>query len=175
MTSNNNIMTSLVKRAGIVVLSAVLCIAALSGTAFAYFTANVSASGGHELTLGYESHLEEKLDGLNKDISMQNTGQTDIKVRVLIFYSDWMNESGDVTVNTANAEGSDKWFRVENYDGDGEMWEYSDVLQPGDRTTSLIAAVTANKEIKDFDIIIVGQTNPVYYDESNKAHGTIWD
>lgn len=174
MTNKKHIMTSLVKRAGFVVLAATLCIAALSGTAFAYFTANTSASGGHELTLGYESHIEEELDGLDKNITMTNTGETDIMVRVQIFYSNWMNESGDITVDTHNAEGFDGWSPVASSGSEGETWEYKGVLKPGESTSALVAEVSAKSEIKDFDIIVIGQTSPIYYDENGTLVPYLW-
>ena len=55
------------------------------GTAFAYFSDHEEAQGGATLKLQGETTLHEEMDGNNKHIVIENTGEVDMIVRVAVF------------------------------------------------------------------------------------------
>lgn len=164
------IMTNLVKRAGFVVVSSALCVVAVAGTAFAYFTDYVYAAGSKTLDLEYQTEIHEEMDGLNKSIHMENTGNTEVFTRIQLFYG---NADG-VSAEVAPGEG---WTRTSGEGDMPETWEYAKVLapqgQPGNTTSDLTVNVTADHAIHDFDIIVIGQTSPVVYD-GEEPQPSIW-
>lgn len=165
MSKESTIRSSLAKRAGVVALTAALGMATLTGTAFAYFTSNTQATGGHTIQLGYSTDVNEEIVDGNKRISMTNTGNTDVMVRIQLFYGTGVNNS--ITVGTPGAEG---WTNA------GDTWTYSEVLAPGASTTVLPVNVTAKEgtDLSNFDVTVIGQTSPVYYDEDGKAVAYLW-
>ena len=56
-----------------------------AGQAMAYFTTYVTAAGGHPVTLGYETQIEEEVENMTKHIVIANTGESDCYVRVKVF------------------------------------------------------------------------------------------
>lgn len=161
-----NIMMSLVKRASVVIVAAVLATAAVAGTAYAYFTAYTQANGGHTLELGYSTNITETVTDGNKTISMQNTGNIDVMVRVQIFYGSGVNNS--IAVDIPDAEG---WTKT----GDN-TWEFNGVLEPDASTSELHVNVSAseNVDLSNFDVIVIGQTSPVYYDNAGNPVPYLW-
>lgn len=169
MRSSTTIMTSLAKRAGVIALAATLGVTAFAGTAFAYFTANTQASGGHPIELGYSSEITEDIENGNKNITMVNTGNTDIMVRVQLFYGTGINNNVHVTVPGEKTESG--WSQ-----GDEGAWTYDQVLKPGESTSSLWVDVKADEgtDLSSFDVTVIGQTSPVYYDEAGEPVPYLW-
>ncbi len=165
MSKESTIRSSLAKRAGVIALSVTLGMTAFAGTAFAYFTSNTQATGGHTIQLGYSTDVNEEIVDGNKRISMTNTGNTDVMVRIQLFYGTGVNNS--ITVEIPGAEG---WTNT------GDTWTYSEVLMPGASTTVLPVNVTAKEgtDLSSFDITVIGQTSPVYYDEDGNAVPYLW-
>lgn len=174
MSKNSTIMTSLAKRAGVIALSATLSVAAFAGTAYAYFTSHTQAEGSHTIELGYNSEISEEIENGNKSITMMNTGDTEIMVRVQLFYGTGIN--GNITVETPGAEG---WVKG-GLDGQ-ETWTYTKVLAPngqdGDKTTVLPVNVSApaGTDLSSFDVTVIGQTSLAYYDEAGNPHAVLWE
>ena len=56
-----------------------------AGQAMAYFTTYVTAAGGHPVTLGYETQIEEDVEDMTKHIVIANTGESACYVRVKVF------------------------------------------------------------------------------------------
>lgn len=167
-----NIMTSLAKRASIVAIAAVLATVAIAGTAYAYFTAYTQANGGHTLELGYSTEITEDVTDGVKTISMKNTGDIDVKVRIQIFYGSGINNSIAVVIPDA-----DGWTKT----GDN-MWEYDGVLAPDANTSDLKVEVRvadgvddpSSVDLSNFDVIVIGQTSPVYYDDNGNPIAYLW-
>ena len=170
MKSSTTIMTSLAKRAGVIALAATLGITAFAGTAFAYFTANTQASGGHPIQLGYSSEIGEEIVDGNKNITMENTGNTDIMVRIHLFYGTGVNNNVTVTVPGEKTESG--W----SLDKNSGAWVYDKVLKPGESTKSLWVDVKAAKgtDLANFDVTVIGQTSPIYYDEAGNPVPYLW-
>lgn len=171
MSKNSFIMTSLAKRAGVIALSATLSVAAFAGTAYAYFTSHTQAAGSHPIELGYSSEVVEDIVDGNKNISMVNTGDTEIMVRVQLFYGTGVNNNVKVTVPGAATTSVSGWSQ-----GDNGVWNYAHALQPGESTNSLWVDVEAAKgtDLSNFDVTVIGQTSPIYYDEDGNPVPYLW-
>lgn len=155
------------KRVLIGFIAAALCVAALTGTALAYFSDKTVASGEHPLTLGYSTEVEENMDGLDKHITITNTGDTEVMVRVQLFYS--------------NANGVDVSVEGSGWTGNGAesapyVWNYDQVLAPGASTSELVAKVSADAKLlqTNFDVIVVSQSSPAVYDADGNPYGYDW-
>ncbi len=127
--------------------------------AMAYFTTYAAAGGGVEVRISNtRTEVEEKVEGLTKQIQLKNTSTQDEYVRVKVlcgsaFTLEFTNESG-------------KWSL--NEDG---YWYYSDILKPGDTTKPLLAGITVPEDQKDdFDVIVVEESTPVLYDENGDPY-----
>ena len=83
-TQSEGIMTKTSKRFIIIGLAALLTVILCAGPAYAYFTAVTSATGEKAITLGYSAETDEDFDGEDKAITMKNTGDTDVMVRVIL-------------------------------------------------------------------------------------------
>lgn len=171
MSKNSTIMTSLAKRAGVIALSATLGVTAFAGTAYAYFTSHTQAAGSHPIELGYSSEINEDIVDGNKDITMVNTGDTEIMVRIQLFYGTGVNNNVKITVPGENTVENSGWSQ----EADG-VWVYEHVLQPGESTHSLWVDVEADEgtDLSNFDVTVIGQTSPIYYDENGKAVPYLW-
>lgn len=169
-------MVTVRKRFITIGLIALLAVALCAGPAYAYFTAVTSASGEQEITLGYSTETHEELANGNKKITMKNTGDMDVMVRVIIMGAE-PREGVDISIAGLG------WSRVGGSD-DQQIWLYTaDALHPGEETSVLNVEVE-KKEISDkpidllnldFDIAVVGQCTPAAYDDSGKAYSyTDW-
>lgn len=162
-----NIMTSLAKRASIVAIAAVLATVAMVGTAYAYFTSYAQASGGHTLELGYSTEITEDVTDGVKTISMKNTGNIDVMVRIQLFYGTGINDN--IKVEVPDVEG---WTKTGDH-----TWEFAGVLEPDASTSDLVVNVSANSknvDLSNFDVIVIGQTSPVYYDDNENPVPYLW-
>ena len=150
------------KKKGILTITALLLSLMVSiGFAAAYFTDYEAAKGGAVIHLGGQTELTEDVDkDGNKTLQVQNTGQTDMIVRVLIY--------GDKDrIDSISADGWNK--------GDDGAYYYSKVLHPapagsdqkGDVTSTLKVNVKTDKGVSDtddFQIIVVHEGSQAVYD-----------
>lgn len=138
----------------LLVLSAVLLIASFSvNSTLAYFSSHSDAEGGKTVVLSHSTEIVEKIDNLNKFITVKNTGKSTIFVRVAVFYS----TSENVTITL-----EDGWT-----DGKDGYYYYAYPLDPGQTTsTGINAAVSFKDKDKDHDFQVVAvceNTQYVYY------------
>lgn len=134
-----------------------LCLTVTVGITAAYFTDYESGKGGASIALSGQTGLKEDMEGNNKVISIVNTGETDMIVRVMIF--------GDE--NRMTVKPGEGWIK-----GDDGAYYYSRILKAGkdggegDSTPEIIAEVTAKEgeEPEDFDILVVHESSRVVYD-----------
>lgn len=169
MSNQTFFMRNFAKRSAAIVIAITLCLTMCAGTAFAYFTSTAQATGSHDLTLKYSSELTENIENGNKQISMQNTGETDIMVRVQLFFGTGINNN--ISVETPGAEDWTQSGSVGN-----ETWTYTKVLAAGESTSVLPVNVSAAEgtDLANFEITVIGQTSPVYYDESGAPVPYLW-
>lgn len=125
----------------------------------AYFTTYASAGGGVEINISNTTNeVEEKVDGLIKEIRLENTSAQEEYVRVKVFCG------SEFSLTYTNESG--KWSQ-----GEGDYWYYSDIVKPGEITEPLLAAITVPEGHKDnFDVIVVEESVPVLYAEDGSTY-----
>lgn len=173
-------MTKLSKRITTIALSIVVALAICAVPAYAYFTDVLRASGQHAVELGFSSEFHENKgeDPKDKVAWIENTGNTDIMFRVLIFYKA-PNENIKVNPYVSNTT---NWNRTAyNADLGYEMWTYKSVVYPiegKDTSDELKVNVEVSGPLSeldaDFDVTLVAQTSPVAYDEDGNQYAYAW-
>jgi len=121
--------------------------------AMAYFTTYASAGGGVEINIETtRNEVEEKVEGLTKQIQLSNTSSREEYVRVRVFCGSAFSLSFD--------RSSGKWS-----EGEGGYWYYSDIVKPGEVTEPLLAQITVpDGHEDDFDVVVIEESVPVFYD-----------
>ena len=133
-------------------IAAVLLVAlAAPAAAYAYFTDYEDAYGGAVLKLEGETTIHETPEDAKKTISIENTGETDVIVRVAV-YGDYL---GNIDYDAGD------WTK------DGEWYYYNSILEPGGTTSDIVANIdtaAAKAAGHDFDIVVVHESQRVSYD-----------
>lgn len=149
------------KKTIIMALSLILVMVLSTGFASAYFTDYEAAKGGAVLKLSGQTKVEEVVKDNNKTITISNTGETDMIVRVQVI--------GDQ--NRMTVVPGDGWIK------DGDWYYYTRILTPKDtngaRSTSIEAKITGN-EGDNFDIIVVQEGSRTLYDGDTLAAPNGW-
>ena len=144
-----------------------LCMLVTAGAAAAYFTTYVSAKGGHVLQLGSEVQIDEKIEGMDKIVSMKNTGDTDAYVRIKLLYSSVTNDV-DVQLNENWTAGSDGYYY------------YKKVVEPGSVTEDIRSAVTVKEKPnelfmqEEFDVVVIAECTQYIYEGENTPDYQGW-
>ena len=139
------------------VLTATMALLGIVGFTVAYFTSSVDFE--NEFTTGlFQTEATETFtspenwlpgDTTPKTLTIENTGNANVKARVCIS-EEWESDNGDPLPNKVNGERaailnlantSDWTYRLGCY-------EYNDVLEPDDVTSSFIESVTFNPNIE---------------------------
>ena len=123
----------------------------------AYFTDYEEGHGGAVLNLEGQTELHEQPEDDKKTISIENTGETDVIVRVAIYG----NFLGEVDYS------AEDW----TYDEEGGWYYYNSILKPGESTSDIVANIDVAKAKEaghDFDIVVVHESERVTYDGSAK-------
>ena len=142
------------KKSILAVIAAALVLSLSMGMTFAYFSDYEAAKGGAQLTLGAQTHIEEDVTDKGKTLVIQNTGDTDVVVRVGVY--------GPSTMSVEDVSG-ENWA----YDAGTGFWYYTKVIPAGKESTALDATITAPEgQIDNFDVVVVQDCAQVVYDEA---------
>lgn len=174
-------------------LALVACLSVMASTAFAYYTDTSKANGmiafswtpdnpGNPDNPGTpddpdvpdvpddpdepKTDVEEELHGLDKSITVKNTGDVDALVRVQLIYPDPAHMAGGVTIEVQPGEG---WMK------DGDWYYYTSPVKPGESTdTSIKVSVNVQdkSKLRPFDIVVIQQCAKVEYNAEKQLHGT---
>jgi len=130
-------------------LAVAIIFTTVKGT-LAYFSDYENAAGKKPVHLYIETRIDESIDtNDNKHVTIANTGETPMIVRVRAFYK------GDF-VNYTDEEG--KWTQL------GDWWYYTEVLQAGESTSELFIEVIKEKAPEfNFDIVVIEESERVVY------------
>lgn len=149
------------KRTKIVILTAAMLLVLTAGIGLtsAYFTDYENARGGAVIELGGQTELTEIVKDGNKNVSISNTGDTDMIVRVMIY--------GD-TGRISNVTG-DGWNK-----GADKAYYYNKVLHKGESTGTLTVNVrTGSSDTDDFEVIVVHEGSRAVYDGTADPEATV--
>ena len=152
------------KRKLVIALSLILCLTASVGFTMAYFTDYENAKGGAVVKLSGQTEVEEEFDGNNKEVTIKNTGDTDMVVRLKVF--------GDENHMTMNSTGNTDW--LEGTDG---FWYYKKVLPAGAEASMFKVDVSGKIDPGDpidFEITVVHESQRVTYDGDKVAVPEGW-
>ena len=143
-----------------------LCLSSI-GVTTAYFTDYERGSGGAVIELGGQTKIKENVSENNKIVSIVNTGQTDMIVRVGVF-SD--KERTEVEASGDWLEGADGWYYYRY------VLAGSEDGKSGDSTTELNVTVKADDPdaVANFDILVAHESSQAVYDGQSEpgADGT---
>jgi hypothetical protein len=152
------------KRKLVIALSLILCLTASVGFTMAYFTDYENAKGGAVVKLSGQTEVKEEFDGNNKKVTIKNTGDTDMVVRLRVF--------GDEDHMTVNSTGNTDW--LEGTDG---FWYYKKVLPAGAEASMFKVDVSGKIDPGDpidFEITVVHESQRVTYDGDKVAVPEGW-
>ena len=150
------------KRSILAAAALVLCLSVTIGSAMAYFTDYEDAQGGAVLHLGGETEIDEGSDARNKHIVIQNTGETNMMVRVGIIGNE--NEKY-LTVTPASG-----WIAG----GDG-FYYYGSTLKPEEQTSAIDAVLKTewqkgedHPELTGMEITVVHESAQAIFDNTTQ-------
>jgi len=135
-------------------LSALLLSATIAAAAGAYFSDYETALGEVTLNLSGQTRIDEEVNEGEKTISITNTGDATVVVRLAVY------GPGKMTVEFDDAD----------WEKNGDYYYYKKVLAPNETTSS---AVTATMELTDeekemigdsFDIVVVHESATAVYE-----------
>ncbi|MBQ3322179.1 MAG: hypothetical protein IJH05_04980 [Firmicutes bacterium] len=162
-------MKTVMKRKILLVIAAVLVLSLSVGFASAYFSDHEAAQGAATIKLGGQTDIEEKWDDGIKDVSILNTGETEMVVRVIFYGPDSENAKMSVHV----PENSKYWVKH------GDYYYYKAVLQPkkqtpfGELTAEVIFKEGTEADLgENYDIVVMqeaAQATYEYVDGKNKV------
>lgn len=152
------------KRKLVIALSLILCLTASVGFTLAYFTDYEDAKGGAVVKLSGQTEVEEEFDGNNKQVTIKNTGDTDMVVRLKVF--------GDEKHMKENSTNNKDWVK-----GSDGFWYYKKVLLAG-KDASMFKVDVSGKidpgDPIDFEITVVHESQRVTYDGDKVAIPKGW-
>lgn len=121
----------------------------------AYFSDSVNNSGQGTVILKHSTVTHEEIeDGKDKVITIENTGTTDVVVKILLEYPE-----GAATVGAKDGE-TLEW--VANDDG---WYYYPKVLKAGETSSAIKVTVGENAPTYEFDITVMTASERVIYNE----------
>ena len=123
----------------------ILAVGVSVGGAMAYFTDSASSTGGRKIGLEPEGKIVEKVDDNKKTISVENTGDTAIYVRVAI-----IGKSVAVVPETGWTDGGDGYYY------------YADALAAGESTNKIVATVALTEDA-DQDVVVAQESCPAIF------------
>lgn len=122
----------------------------------AYFSDSVNNSGQGTVILKHSTVTHENIeDGKDKVITVENTGTTDVIVKILLEYPD-----GVATVGPKEGDALVDWVR--NDDG---WYYYTKVLKAGETSSAIKVTVGENAPTYEFDITVMTASERVVYNE----------
>ncbi|MEC4293800.1 hypothetical protein [Adlercreutzia shanghongiae] len=154
------------RMAAALAVALVVSLGAAAGTAWAYYTDTNRASG--MIAFKYKpnppsTEVKEEPDGLNKVISVKNTGEVDAMVRVKVFAPTIdgvtvsifpVADDGKTEIETGSG-----WTQSVEGNKDEGWWYYTSPIVPGAFTSKLKVDVSIDesKDVPAFDIAVVQQ------------------
>lgn len=131
------------------------------GSAMAYFTTYATASGGAAISLGSSTIVpDEEVVGMEKRISIKNTGDYDCFVRAKVFAGDKYQPGLVFTPDEAGT-----WSQ-----GEDGYYYCSEVIAPGKASQTFRVKIDTMDSEDDFNVIVVQECTAVLYDENGSPY-----
>ena len=129
-------------------IALVLVLSLAIGLTMAYFSDHTEAKGGVTVTLGGETTIDEEQGDGYKIIKINNTGSTDVVVRVAVY------GPGEITFSNANG-----WTQS------GDYVYYTKVLPAGQSTSAIRASWDEVDTDDDYDVVVIHESEQAVYNE----------
>ena len=131
------------------------------GSAMAYFTTYATASGGAVISLGSTTIVpEEEVVGMEKRISVKNTGDYECFVRVKVFAGD-KYQPGLVFI----PDQAGTWSQ-----GEDGYYYCSQVIPEGGVSETFRVKIDTMDSEDDFNVIVIQECTAVLYDENGNPY-----
>lgn len=131
------------------------------GSAMAYFTTYATASGGAVISLGSTTIVpEEEVVGMEKRISVKNTGDYECFVRVKVFAGD-KYQPGLVFI----PDQAGTWSQ-----GEDGYYYCSQVIPAGGVSETFRVKIDTMDSEDDFNVIVIQECTAVLYDENGNPY-----
>ena len=143
-----------------VLLMTILILTATAGSAWAYFTDYEQLAGSAVIKLGHSTYIEEQTTEDSKTVGIQNTGEADVIVKVMLYGPDGMT-----------VEGNDDWQITDNKNGSFLAY-YKKILPPGETTSTITASITdipVTIENMDTEITVTQECYVASFDDNNEV------
>ena len=105
---------------------------------------------------------------------MTRSFRSRIRVALTSWRASFVSDAMDGWTVGASMKDATVW-KSEKVTG-GTLYTYTPVIRPDETSGELTIEVSGTPEEHwpDFDVIVVGQTSPVAYDDNNKPYGYAW-
>lgn len=151
-----------VNKKSLLVIAIALVLSLSVGLTFAYFSDYNAAKGGTGLALGGKTELHDEYDSDQKTVKIENTGETDVIVRVAVYAPVVGNQTADVSGNN--------WAKVG--EGDKAYWYYTKVLAPNETSDPLTVSTEYLKSDADLgniaEVIVTHESTQAVKDADGK-------
>lgn len=150
------------KTAFLTALAVILVLAASIDSAWAYFTTYAEAKGGHTLSLGDKTKVEEDFSAWTKHVSIQSDPDSEpVYIRVKAFCGS--------EYKLVFSDKSGKWSP-----GSDGYYYYSDIVNGGEATKELQVKIeNVPKDVTDadsFNVVVIYESTPVLYKEDGTPY-----
>ena len=132
----------------------------------AYFTGHVDADGSVPVYLIEKTEIQESFKDWVKDVTVENTEGRSVWIRARAYWG-----------QTFNVEVSGSGWTYNESDG---WWYCDEPIAAGETTPSLKVAIkdipetVTEDEMNEFNIAVVYESTPVYYNEDGSAKAADW-
>lgn len=131
------------------------------GSAMAYFTTYATTSGGAAISLGSTTVIpQEEVVGMEKRISVKNTGDYECFVRVKVFAGDKYQPGLVFTPDEAGT-----WSQ-----GDDGYYYCSEIIPPGGVSETFRVKIDTMDSEDDFNVFVIQECTAVLYDEKGNPY-----
>ena len=143
-----------INRKILLVISLVLVLSITVGLTMAYFSDHTAAKGGMKVALGSKTEIEEdQPDDHTKTIIINNTGETDVMVRVAVYGPGEISYSGSGWTN-----------------GNDGYWYYNSIIPAGESSDALTATWEVPADLgDDYSVVVTQEAEMVVYDAKGKV------
>ena len=151
------------KKTTLTAIALALILSVSVGLTYAYFSDYQSVKGSGTVALGGTTEIHDKYDKAKKTVSIENTGETEVVVRVAVYGPVGRDANGN-PIETIVDLGSN-WQKVG--EGDNAYYYYTKVLKPGDTTTDLVAHTEflTNEDLgSEANVVVIHESSQVAYD-----------
>ena len=165
-------MKAVNKKSFLLVIALALVFSLTVGLTLAYFSDYNAAKGESTIALGGKTEISEDFQKDRKLVTIKNTGDVPVVVRVAVYAPIVGEQTATVTSET-----SGDW--VPKGTGDKAHWYYTKVLAPGAESSTLKVETEylLNEDLGDtVNVVVTHESSQIAYDENgNIIAPSDWD